>query len=53
MYVCGDATRMAHDVDKALTNICITHGTMSHTEACEYLSWMSRDGRYQKDVWVI
>ena len=29
-YVCGDATRMAKDVDAALTTIIETHGGMSH-----------------------
>ena len=32
-YVCGDATRMAHDVDAALTTIIKTHGGMSDEAA--------------------
>ena len=35
-YVCGDATRMAKDVDAALTTIIETHGGMSHERAHDY-----------------
>ena len=35
-YVCGDATRMAKDVDAALTTIIEKHGGMSHEQAHDY-----------------
>ncbi|MGV0602790.1 molybdopterin oxidoreductase, partial [Mycolicibacterium pulveris] len=36
LYVCGDAARMAKDVDAALTTIIERHGRMSHEEAHDY-----------------
>jgi sulfite reductase (NADPH) flavoprotein alpha-component len=50
-YVCGDARRMAHDVDSALHSIVAEHGTMSETDAKSYLAAMTREGRYARDVY--
>ncbi len=50
-YMCGDANRMAKDVEKALLSIISTHGHMSEEEATAYLSAMKTAKRYQKDVY--
>ena len=49
--VCGDASRMAKDVDQALKTIIEVHGGMSAAAAAEYVSNMSRDKRYVRDVY--
>jgi len=50
-YVCGDAQRMAADVDKALRQIVAEHGGMSPAEADNYVAELTRAGRYQRDVY--
>ena len=50
-YVCGDATRMAKDVDAALTSIIVKHGGMSHEKAHEYKKELVADKRYVRDVY--
>lgn len=50
-YVCGDAKRMAKDVDDALHAIVTQHGGKSATEAASYLSVMKKEKRYQRDVY--
>ncbi len=50
-YVCGDATRMAKDVDAALKQIVQTHGRMSAAGAILYVSDMSKEKRYVRDVY--
>lgn len=50
-YVCGDAKRMAKDVDEALTQIIATHGKMSPEEAAIYLAELTKRNRYQRDVY--
>jgi sulfite reductase (NADPH) flavoprotein alpha-component len=50
-YVCGDATRMARDVDAALKDVIATHGGMSDEKAAEYVSRLSREKRYARDVY--
>ncbi|OUY07648.1 molybdopterin-dependent oxidoreductase [Acinetobacter populi] len=49
--VCGDASRMAKDVDAALKEIIATHGQMSEEQATEYVIGMSREKRYLRDVY--
>lgn len=51
LYVCGDAKRMAGDVDLALQQIAATQGGMDATAAKRYLGDLARDGRYQRDVY--
>ncbi len=50
-YVCGDATRMAKDVELALLDAIArgSNGTLDH--ATEYLGRMKKDKRYQRDVY--
>ena len=50
-YVCGDAERMAPDVDKALHQIIMEHGGKSEDEAAEYVSEMKTNKRYRRDVY--
>ena len=50
-YVCGDAGRMAADVDDALHRVVETQGKMKKTEARDYVAAMKKDGRYQRDVY--
>ncbi|MEM9480588.1 MAG: sulfite reductase subunit alpha, partial [Verrucomicrobiota bacterium] len=50
-YVCGDATYMAKDVDKALHDAVSKHGNMSEDAAKEYVAQMKKEKRYQRDVY--
>ena len=50
-YVCGDAARMARDVDSALRRIVARYGGMSTEQADEYVSNLVRNGRYVRDVY--
>ncbi|KUI42991.1 molybdopterin oxidoreductase [Mycobacterium sp. GA-1199] len=50
-YVCGDATRMAKDVDAALTTIIERHGGMSHDQAHDYKRELVAAKRYVRDVY--
>ena len=50
-YVCGDAKRMAKDVDDTLRGVAAREGGMSDDDAKAYLSKLSKEGRYQRDVY--
>lgn len=50
-YICGDAKRMAKDVDAALHDIVATHGGMSAEQAVEFVKQLKKDNRYQRDVY--
>ncbi len=50
-YVCGDASRMAKDVDAALHQIAQTHGNMSEKEAEDFYKQMKKEKRYARDVY--
>lgn len=50
-YMCGDANRMAKDVEKALLAIISKYGNRSEEEAAAYLADMKAAKRYQKDVY--
>ncbi len=50
-YVCGDAKRMAPDVDAALVEIAREHGRLSAADAKAYLARLSKDQRYLRDVY--
>lgn len=50
-YVCGDASRMAKDVDAALHQIIQTAGGKSAEEATAYVAALKQDKRYQRDVY--
>ena len=51
VYVCGDAERMAPDVDKALHGLIAEHGGRTTEEAAEYVEQMRKDKRYRRDVY--
>lgn len=51
IYVCGDAGRMAKDVDAALTTIIRTHGGMSEEHARDYKRELVAEKRYVRDVY--
>jgi sulfite reductase (NADPH) flavoprotein alpha-component len=51
LYVCGDATRMAKDVNAALVDIAVAHGGHTHEQAREWLSDLLQQGRYARDVY--
>ncbi|MAU19212.1 MAG: molybdopterin oxidoreductase [Martelella sp.] len=50
-YVCGDASRMAKDVDAALRTIAETHGGLSQAAAEGYVKTLIREKRYMRDVY--
>ncbi|UGQ57069.1 sulfite reductase subunit alpha [Rhodococcus pyridinivorans] len=50
-YICGDASRMAKDVDRALHEIVAEHGGMKDEQAAEYVTTLKREKRYVRDVY--
>lgn len=50
-YVCGDARRMALDVDRALHAVVAKQGNRSPEAASEYIKNLSQAKRYQRDVY--
>lgn len=50
-YVCGDATRMAKDVDQALCDIASKWGNLNADQAREYVNNLKREKRYLRDVY--
>jgi len=50
-YVCGDALRMAKDVNDTLISIIEQQGGKSKEEAEAYLAGLKKDKRYQRDVY--
>jgi sulfite reductase (NADPH) flavoprotein alpha-component len=50
-YVCGDASRMAKDVDQALLSIAETHGHLSAEQAGAYIAQLKKQKRYLRDVY--
>jgi sulfite reductase (NADPH) flavoprotein alpha-component len=51
IYVCGDALRMAKDVEAALVDIIAAHGGRTQTEAMKFLLDLKAGDRYQADVY--
>jgi sulfite reductase (NADPH) flavoprotein alpha-component len=51
IYICGDASRMAADVHRALLDVIATHGKMDEADAVAYLDRLSSTHRYQRDVY--
>jgi len=51
IYVCGDAKRMAKDVELALVDIVAQHGARSAEEAAAFVADLKKKNRYQQDVY--
>jgi sulfite reductase (NADPH) flavoprotein alpha-component len=51
IYVCGDAKRMAKDIEIALVDIIAQHGARSPEEAAAFVANLKKVGRYQQDVY--
>jgi sulfite reductase (NADPH) flavoprotein alpha-component len=51
IYVCGDALRMAKDVEAALIEIIANHSGRAPAEAVRLLGELKAAGRYQVDVY--
>jgi sulfite reductase (NADPH) flavoprotein alpha-component len=51
IYVCGEASRMARDVDQALREIATAHGGLDETESTAYVKQLAADKRYLRDVY--
>ncbi|CCP02098.1 sulfite reductase (NADPH) flavoprotein beta subunit [Erwinia amylovora Ea644] len=51
IYVCGDANRMAKDVEQALLEVVAEFGAMDIEAADEFLSELRIERRYQRDVY--
>jgi sulfite reductase (NADPH) flavoprotein alpha-component len=50
-YVCGDAKRMARDVERALVDVVAQHGGKSTEDAVAFVAGLKKSGRYQADVY--
>ena len=50
-YVCGDASRMAKDVERALRDIAVAHGGLDEGEAAAYVKQLAAAKRYVRDVY--
>lgn len=51
IYVCGDAKRMAGDVNDALIDVVSAQANVSHDTAAQRIRELRRDGRYRRDVY--
>lgn len=51
LYVCGDATRMARDVEAALLEVLAGHANGNLEQAAEKLEVLRQEGRYARDVY--
>jgi sulfite reductase (NADPH) flavoprotein alpha-component len=51
VYVCGDAKKMAKDVENALIDVVAAHGARTQEEAFAFVAQLKKSGRYQQDVY--
>lgn len=51
LYLCGDAERMAPDVDAAILDVAEQHGGMRKEAAAEYVTTLRTQKRYRRDVY--
>jgi sulfite reductase (NADPH) flavoprotein alpha-component len=51
VYICGDAKRMAKDVERALVDIVVQFGARSTDEAISFIGELKKKGRFQQDVY--
>lgn len=50
-YVCGDASRMAKDVDQALFKVIEEHGKLAPEDVTSFITQLKKDKRYLRDVY--
>lgn len=50
-YVCGDASRMAKDVDETLREVVQVHGRLDEEDAETYVKQLAAEKRYVRDVY--
>jgi sulfite reductase (NADPH) flavoprotein alpha-component len=51
VYICGDAKRMAKDVERAMVDIVAQYGARSTDEAVLFVANLKKSGRFQQDVY--
>ena len=51
LYICGDAKRMAKDVERAMVDIVAQFGARSTDEAIAFVADLKKKGRFQQDVY--
>ncbi|MDI9937548.1 bifunctional nitrate reductase/sulfite reductase flavoprotein subunit alpha [Rhodococcus sp. IEGM 1351] len=51
LYVCGDASRMAKDVDETIREVVRTHGRLDEEDTELYMKQLATDKRYVRDVY--
>ncbi len=51
IYVCGDAKRMAQDIDKALEQVIRNEKELKEEDAIEYIKNLEKEKRYLRDVY--
>ncbi|PWQ96157.1 diflavin oxidoreductase [Leucothrix arctica] len=51
IYICGDASRMAADVDKAIRQVIAEHGGLDEAAVEAYMNKLGDEHRYQRDVY--
>lgn len=51
IYICGDASRMAADVDKAIRDVIATQGGLDEAGVEAYMQKLTSEHRYQRDVY--
>ncbi|ORX93384.1 NADPH cytochrome P450 oxidoreductase isoenzyme 1 [Basidiobolus meristosporus CBS 931.73] len=52
LYVCGDAKRMAKDIQSVLIEIAGEMGNLDTEQANNYVKHLRAEGRYQEDIWA-
>jgi len=51
IYICGDASRMAADVDKTIRQVLTEHGELDEDGVDDYMKMLVKEHRYQRDVY--
>ena len=50
-YICGDAKRMAKDVERALADLACLHGGITPDNAVAFIADLKKQKRFQTDVY--
>ena len=51
IFICGDASKMAKDVENTIIELIALHSKMSLIESTKYIENMKNTHRYNVDVW--